>query len=144
HGGSFFSFTGTAALKYINENRVLVFALDGSQDVPKPARRELEAYREPPTRSGTPEQIAAGKALFVQWCSRCHSLGVPAISPDLSRLGDGIASLDTFKAILRSGAFVPLGMPRFDDAISEKDASAIHDYLIDQAWDQYRRQEESR
>jgi quinohemoprotein ethanol dehydrogenase len=143
HGGSFFPFTGTAALKYINEDRVLVFALDGSQDVPKPARRQLEPYREPPARSGTPEQIAAGKALFVQWCSRCHSLGVPAMSPDLSRLGDGISSPDTFKAIVRGGAFVPLGMPRFDDALSDQDASAIHDYLIDQAWDACRKQQET-
>ena len=144
HGGSFYSFTGTAALKYTNEDRVLVFALDGSPEVPKPASRQLEPYRQPPARSGTPEQIAAGKALFVQWCSRCHALGVSAMSPDLSRLNDGIGSFDTFKAVVRGGAFIPLGMPRFDDAISDRDASAIHDYLIDQAWEQYRRREDAR
>lgn len=65
------------------------------------------------------------------------------MSPDLSRLSDGITSFDTFKTIVRGGAFLPLGMPRFDDAISEKDAIEIHDFLIDQAWEQYRRQEES-
>jgi quinohemoprotein ethanol dehydrogenase len=65
------------------------------------------------------------------------------MSPDLSRLNDGIGSFDTFKAIVRAGAFIPLGMPRFDDVVSESDAAAIHDYLIDQAWDQYRRQQET-
>jgi quinohemoprotein ethanol dehydrogenase len=143
HGGTKWEFTGTAAMNYMNEGRVLAFALDGAAQVPKPARREEEPYRQPPERAGTPEQIAAGKALFVQWCARCHSIGVPAMSPDLSRLGDGIGSLDTFKTIVRGGAFLPLGMPRFDDAISEKDAIQIHDFLIDQAWEQYRRQEES-
>src|SRR6266850_5474731 len=142
HGGAKWDFTATAAMSYMNEGRVLAFALDGSSDVPKPARRESEVFREPPARSGTPEQIAAGKALFVQWCSRCHILGVPAMSPDLSRLNDGIGSFDTFKAIVRAGAFVPLGMPRFDDVVSESDAAAIHDYIVDQAWDQYRRQQE--
>jgi len=122
---------------------VLAFALDGAGEVPKPARRHEEPYREPPARAGTPEQIAGGKALFVQWCARCHSIGVPAMSPDLSRLSDGITSFDTFKTIVRGGAFLPLGMPRFDDAISEKEAIEIHDFLIDQAWEQYRRQEES-
>jgi hypothetical protein len=34
-------------------------------------------------------------------------------------------------------------MPRFDDVVSESDVDAIHAYLIDQAWDQYRRQQET-
>ena len=142
HGGSMFSYAATAALEYLNEDRVVVFTLDGSQ-VPKPAERPSEPYREPPPRSGTPQTIADGKGLFLQWCSRCHTIGVPALTPDLSRLGDGIASSNTFKAIVRGGAFVALGMPRFDDVVSDKDAPAIHDYLIDQAWDAYRKQQET-
>jgi len=144
HGGTKWEFTATAAMNYMNEGRVLVFALDGMAEVPKPERRMEEPYREPPARTGTPEEIVTGKALFVQWCARCHSIGVPAMSPDLSRLHDGIDSFDTFKTIVRGGAFLPLGMPRFDDAISDIDAMELHDYLIDQAWEQYRRQEESR
>ena len=143
HGGTKWDFTATAAMTYLNEGRVLAFALDGAADVPKPPRRQEQPYGVPPARSGTPEQVAAGKELFYQWCSRCHSIGVPAMSPDLSRLGDGIATFDTFKTVVLGGAFIPLGMPRFDDAISEQDAAALHDFLIDQAWDQYRRQEES-
>jgi quinohemoprotein ethanol dehydrogenase len=143
HGGTKWEFTATAAMNYMNEGRVLTFVLDGAADVPKPEHRHEEPYQEPPERLGTPEQIAAGKALFTQWCARCHSLGVPAMSPDLSRLGDGISSFDTFNTIVRGGAFLPLGMPRFDDALSDQDAVKIHDFLIDQAWEQYRRQEES-
>ena len=142
HGGAKFDLTGTAAMHYVNEGRVLVFALDGAPEVPRPASRQLEKYREPPARAGTPEQVATGRAQFVQWCSRCHTLGSPGLTPDLSRLNDGIAALDTFRAIVRGGAFVPLGMPRFDDALSDADAAAIHAYLIDQAWEQFRRQEE--
>jgi quinohemoprotein ethanol dehydrogenase len=143
HGGTFWTFTGTAALEFVNEGRVLSFALDGDAEVPKPARRESEAYREPPARVGTPEKIAQGKGLFFEWCSRCHTIGAPAMSPDLSRLNDGIGRFETFKAIVRDGAFVSLGMPRFDDVVSESDVDAIHAYLIDQAWDQYRRQQET-
>jgi quinohemoprotein ethanol dehydrogenase len=143
HGGTFWTYTGTAALEYINEGRVLSFAVDGAPDVPRVARRERELYREPPPRVGTPKQIADGKSLFFEWCSRCHTIGVPAMSPDLSRLNDGIGAFATFNAIVREGAFISQGMPRFDDVVSEADATAIHDYIIDQAWDQYRRQQES-
>lgn len=146
HGGTKWDFTGSAAMDYINENRVLVFKLDGESEVPKPARRDAPApYMQPPPREGSPEQIAAGRELFYQWCARCHnSFGTPAMAPDLSRLGDGIASLDTFKAVVIGGAFVPLGMPRFADALSEQDATALHSYLIDAAWEQFRQQEESK
>jgi quinohemoprotein ethanol dehydrogenase len=140
HGGSMFSFNSTAAIQYLNENRVLVFTLDGPQDIPKPSPRQAEPYQGPPPRSGTPEEVAQGKGLFLQWCSRCHTIGVPALTPDLSKLADGIAAENAFKAVVRGGAFIPLGMPRFDDVVSDKDAEAIHDYLVDQAWEAYRKQ----
>lgn len=143
HGGSVWAFAGTAAMKYLNEGRVLVFSLDGLPDVPKPERRNDERYRTPPPREGGPDQIGVGEALFFQWCSRCHSIGVPAMSPDLSRLNDGIGSLGTFKAIVQQGAFLPLGMPRFNDVVSDQDAEDIHAYLVDQSWQQFVKQKKT-
>jgi quinohemoprotein ethanol dehydrogenase len=132
------SFAGTAALKYQNEGRILTFKLGGGE-VPKPSLRLAQPLHKPPAQTGTPEQIAAGGALFTTWCSRCHFLGVPAATPDLSRL-EGIESLDVFKSIVLGGAFVPAGMARFNDVLSAADVDSIHVYLIDQSWANYKRE----
>jgi quinohemoprotein ethanol dehydrogenase len=137
HGGSImYSYQGTAAMSRANEDRILVFKLGGSP-VPLPPARISEPYSQPPARHGTEAQIEAGRSLFTTWCSKCHSLGVPAVTPDLSRLGRGIGSVEVFKSIVLGGALVPLGMARFDDVLSSDDAEEIHAFLLDRAWDAY-------
>jgi quinohemoprotein ethanol dehydrogenase len=134
HGGSImFSLIGTAAMNYVNEGRILVLKL-GGPDVPKPAPRTPEPYRQPPARVGTAAQISTGRSLFYTWCSKCHTLGAPAVTPDLSRLNRGIGSPDAFKAIVLQGALLPLGMARFNDVLSPDDADDIHAFLVDQSW----------
>jgi quinohemoprotein ethanol dehydrogenase len=140
HGGSAYAFAGTAAMRYINEGRVLTFKLDGAGVVPRPALRERSPVRQPPAQNASRDVIAAGQSLYYTYCSRCHVLGAPAITPDLSRLEDGIDSFDLFKSVVLKGAFLPLGMPRFDDTLSETDAKALHAYFVEQAWDAYRAQ----
>jgi quinohemoprotein ethanol dehydrogenase len=46
-----------------------------------------------------------------------------------------------FKDIVLKGALAANGMERFDDLLSDKDADAIHAYLIDQSWQAYRTQQ---
>ncbi len=137
HGGSImFSLVGTAGINYVNEGRILVLKLGGS-DIPKPAPRTEEPYRQPPARVGTAAQVSTGRSLFFTWCSKCHTLGAPAVTPDLSRLNRGIGSADAFKAIVLQGALLPLGMARFNDVLSAEDADDIHAYLVDQSWQAY-------
>ena len=140
HGGSImYSYQGTAAMSRVNEDRILVLKLGGSR-VPLPSPRISEPYAQPPTRHGTQAQIETGRALFSKWCSKCHTLGVPAVTPDLSRLGRGIGSVDIFDSIVLGGALVPLGMARFDDVLSSVEAEEIHAFLVDRAWDAYNAQ----
>jgi quinohemoprotein ethanol dehydrogenase len=139
HGGQYMNFLGTSALHYVNEGRILAFALDGTADVPKPPLRVQTPYREPPPRSGSPELVRAGRDLFFNYCVRCHTLAIPAISADLSR-SEVVASIDAFKAVLLKGALLPKGMPRFDDVLSAGDALALQSYFIDQWWEGYRAQ----
>jgi quinohemoprotein ethanol dehydrogenase len=137
HGASvMYSYQGTAAKKYVNEGRILVLKLGGSA-VPKPAPRAEEPYRQPPVQAGTPAQIEAGRALFYTWCSKCHTLGASAVTPDLTRLSRGTGSVETFKSIVLGGALVALGMARFDDVLSPENAADIHTFLVDQSWHAY-------
>jgi len=134
HGGSImYSYQGTAALRLQNEGRILALKLGGGA-VPLPAPRLQEPRSPPPPHEGDAAQIAAGRTLFVTWCSKCHSLGTPAVTPDLTRLERGIGSAAVFASIVRGGSRLAGGMPRFDDVLSVQDADALHAYLVDQAW----------
>ncbi len=138
HGGGYMaSFEGTAALRYVNEGRILALKVGGAPDVPKPKLREVEPRQEPPPRRGTAQDIAAGRTLFYEWCTPCHTLGVTSVTPDLTRLGRGIGDPQVFKAIVLKGALAPLGMARFSDDLSEQDADALHAFLVDEAWREY-------
>jgi quinohemoprotein ethanol dehydrogenase len=141
HGGTYFTFLGTAALQHVNEGRVLTFALNADPEVPKPPIRPSEGpYRQPPPRSGSPELVDAGKSLFAAHCGRCHTLGFPGIAPDLTRVGERIGSIEAFKAIVLKGALTPAGMPRLDDVLDEGDAQAVYSYLLDQEWQAFEAQ----
>ncbi len=127
----------SAALKYENTNRIIAFKLGGAE-VPTPAPRIDEPFGKPPRQTATKAQIDAGEIKFIEECSRCHVLG-PSSTPDLRKLNAGLHA--SFKDIVLHGALAPLGMERFDDLLSEKDAENIHAYLIDQSWIAYRAQE---
>ena len=60
-----------------------------------------------------------------------------SVTPDLSNLPAGMHAL--FKDIVLRGAVAPTGMERFDDVLTEADVENIHAYLIDQAWQAYKR-----
>ena len=141
HGGENYFFEGTAALKYLNEGRILTFALDGADEVPKPAERPPPPpYREPQARTASPDAVIAGRNLFITHCARCHALGIPAISADLTR-SSIVADINSLKAVLLKGVLQPLGMPRFNDVLSAGDVASLQSYLIDQSWDAYKTQE---
>jgi hypothetical protein len=67
---------------------------------------------------------------------RCHTLGVPAFSPDLSPRSI-VASIDAMKEVVAKGALQSLSMPRFGDTLSPGDVTALQAYFIDQWWQSY-------
>jgi quinohemoprotein ethanol dehydrogenase len=127
----------SAALKYENVNRLIVFKLGGGE-VPRPPLRAEGPFPKPPNQTASAERIKAGEVKFVEECSRCHVLG-PSSTPDLRRLGPELHA--AFKDIVLHGMLGPAGMERFDDLISEQDADNIQAYLIDQSWAAYKAQQ---
>jgi quinohemoprotein ethanol dehydrogenase len=121
----------SAAYKYGNANRLLVFRLDGKRvPLPKPLPPLEVAPPPPPQAPGvTPATLAQGKTLFLANCAICHSNQPRSISPDLRRMPNEVHA--AFNEIVLRGALLPGGMPRWDDLLSEADANAIHAYLID-------------
>jgi uncharacterized protein GlcG (DUF336 family) len=121
------AYPGYVDYRYGNKGRVVAFKLGGG-DVPQ---RPLVSQSTPPSGepplpdTGTPEQIASGKALFAQHCAMCHANGR---APDLTR--SSAATHTGFKDIVLKGARATKGMPSFAEVISEKDAQAIQAFII--------------
>lgn len=144
YGGSGITFPippSSAAYANRNANRILVFKLGGSA-VPMPDKREVPPYLPPPPLKASPALIARGEDKFTENCSRCHVLGTPGVTPDLSRLPPEVHA--SFNDIVLKGALAPMGMARFDDVVTKADVEAIHAYLIDQQRQGYQAQQSAK
>jgi quinohemoprotein ethanol dehydrogenase len=129
-GGGGFSFPPySAAYKYGNQNRIIVFKLGGGRTpIPEPVQRE--PIPEPPALPATAAQIQAGDRLFLKYCSSCHAFG-PGLVPDLRRMAP--ETHEAFEDIVLRGLYVSKGMGRFDDVLSSQDAQNIRRYIVAQA-----------
>jgi quinohemoprotein ethanol dehydrogenase len=94
-------------------------------------------FEQPPPRAGSAAEIAKGASLYTTQCARCHVFGVGPL-PDLRRIPADIHNI--FGDIVLHGKLAALGMARFDDVLSTADVTAIHDYLISEAWKGYEAQ----
>lgn len=108
--------------------------------VPKPSLLAAMPFPKPPANTGTPAQLVLGEVKFTEQCSRCHVFGV-SVTPDLRKLS--IEVHQVFNDIVLGGAFGLVGMESFSDVLSMSEVDAIHDCLIDQAWQGYNEQEKT-
>jgi len=120
-----------AAYKRGNPGRILTFRLGGSAVRIPPELPPLEVAPPPPEQKidVTAATLERGRALFFGNCVLCHSNQHRSITPDLRRMQP--ATHEAFRRIVLEGVLVALGMPRWDDRLSDSDVDAIHAYLID-------------
>ncbi|MGD9843338.1 MAG: PQQ-binding-like beta-propeller repeat protein, partial [Steroidobacteraceae bacterium] len=133
---------GSAVALYGNAGRILAFRL-GGDPVTKPAPLPpLASIPEPPAQQVDQATVQHGGTLFKAYCMYCHVNSDRTGSADLRRMSAPVHA--TFKGIVLQGQRLPLGMPRFDDVLSEADADAIHAYIISNEWIAYRNQEQGK
>jgi len=110
--------------------RLLTFALDGKAKLPPspPADFKIHALDDPKLVLNDAD-IAAGRALSVQ-CAACHGVGFHATGtpgPDLRESAIAL-DLDTFRTLLKTGALMQNGMPRFE-ALNDTQIRQLHAYI---------------
>lgn len=107
--------------------RILTFALGGKAKVSKPTA-PMPVVADPAYQVDAPA-MERGGALFGKRCFSCH--GLPGRSggtaPDLARSGVPVDA-DAFDAIIRSGALVSNGMPRFAE-LSDSELADIRQFI---------------
>ena len=117
----------------VNRSRLLVYALDGRQQLPEPVA--VTRALAPPPLSATPEQVARGKTLYAARCFACHGDGAVGggVVPDLRYAS--AATHAEFDAIVRGGLRHQKGMVGFAQVFGREDVEAIHAYVIKRAHD---------
>jgi quinohemoprotein ethanol dehydrogenase len=118
---------GSAARRYENSERLLVFKLGGGGVALPPVRhRELQPV--PAAMKADAATLARGQELFSR-CGACHAYrGAPNGYPNLWNLPP--ATHAAFESIVLNGALSYAGMPAFSDALSRDDVRAIQAFII--------------
>ncbi|MEM7408733.1 MAG: PQQ-dependent dehydrogenase, methanol/ethanol family [Myxococcota bacterium] len=131
-GGAFALAAGAAAAaagnrRDTNIGRLLVFRLGADGKLPVHDWIEQELVAIPAEFDAA--QVKAGSDLFHRWCGTCHGAGaVAGLLPDLRKADPAV--YQGFDAIVRGGARLANGMPRFDAWLSEGDVEAIRAYVL--------------
>jgi quinohemoprotein ethanol dehydrogenase len=133
-------------------SRLLAFKLGATTAFPVPPD-VVPPVPKPPRQTGSRETIHQGKALYRKFvCDGCHSPDVDGSGawvlngavPDLRYAPPEVHQ--AWYDIVLEGTHWSRGMPGFADPpkfafphlkMTSRDADAIHDYVIDQAWKAY-------
>lgn len=117
----------TKYTKQINPGTVYTFALGRNEPMPKfPEKPEGKLITLPV--SGTDAEIKNGNVRFDQYCITCHTFNGGGTIPDLT-----FSTAETFNAfteIVKEGKYLPKGMPKFDDRLSDQDVSDVRQYIL--------------
>ncbi len=109
--------------------RVLTFVLDGKATVPPaPAPYRPVAADDADYRVDA-RLTEAGTRVYYQQCHICHAMNAVAagIGPDL-RASSVPSSAEAFDAVVRQGALMERGMPRFDQ-LDDTQVAALRQYV---------------
>jgi quinohemoprotein ethanol dehydrogenase len=115
-----------------NDNRILVFRLDGGVTPIPPEVAPPGPLPEPPEPTGTPEDIAAGAALYGRDCGGCHLNAPGTPVPDLRR-SPMIRDAAVFASVVRDGVLQKRGMPAWDDLQTAAQTEQIRAHIINVA-----------
>ena len=117
----------------IQSGKVFTFVLNGN--APMPEFTKAVTLTIPDTKfTATATEIAHGETLFWQYCGTCHVVngGGGGLVPDLA-YSSIAANSESILSVAHKGTYLPLGMPKFGDRLSEKDILDIQKYILTKA-----------
>lgn len=129
----------SAAAKYGNEGKLLVYKIGGTAELAKLELRD-QSIPEWPALTADEATVRKGEVSYARHCSFCHGMGAisPGVTPDLRRLDENMRS--HFQDVVRGGMLKDNGMASFGDLLTEEDAEAIKSYIQKRAIEDRARQ----
>ncbi len=124
---------GGASRQIPNIPRLVVMKLGGETKLPALPKKS-EVVWNPPEPTGTPEQVAEGKALYGRNCLVCHgdSAVGNGFTPDL-RISGTLPSEEAWASIITGGALKQHGMVSFASQLEADQVEAMRHYVIDRS-----------
>lgn len=112
--------------------RVLTFVIDGTAKLPPAEKADLTPFDDPDFRAD-PALAQFGALQFANHCGICHGGGAVGAgqAPDL-RMSAIVPVGESFTDIVRGGALVDNGMPRFEE-LDDRTVEAIRHYVRSEA-----------
>lgn len=117
----------------IQAGRIFTFVINGTAAMPEFSKAVTATI--PDTKfTATPAEVTHGETLFWQYCGTCHIVngGGGGLAPDLA-YSVIAANSESLLSVAHKGAYLPLGMPKFEDRLSEKDILDIQKYILTKA-----------
>ena len=135
-GGAFplvSGYAGSTSAAVPNIPRLIVLKLGGKAALPALPASPPYVW-EPPTKVGTPADIAAGLSNFQRYCLVCHGPGAVGngVLPDLRKSGT-IADAATWKSVVIDGILKGNGMVSFASVLTPQEAEQVRAYVISRA-----------
>jgi quinohemoprotein ethanol dehydrogenase len=110
--------------------RLLTFAIDGTAKLERMPGRDMKVHAvDDPKLVLNEADVAAGRAASVQ-CAACHGVGFQSAGTPGPDLRESAIALDlaSFTQLLKSGALMDKGMPKFDK-LPDDQIRQIHAYI---------------
>jgi quinohemoprotein ethanol dehydrogenase len=121
----------------IQQGRVFTFEINGKGKMPGFNKAVASLVLPPATFKATATEVKHGNELFNRYCATCHVIneGGGGLAPDLaySLLP---TNTENFRGIVHKGGYLPLGMPKFGDRLSENDVEDIRKFILTKAREQ--------
>ncbi|WP_124296009.1 PQQ-dependent dehydrogenase, methanol/ethanol family [Acetobacter pasteurianus] len=120
----------------INHSRILVFALDGTANLPPVQNSAPQPIA--PTGTFSPEKAKLGYQKYQQYCLACHGDNAVGggVLPDL-RWSAFINSTQSFSDVVNKGVLSEYGMVSFSKEISPEQVEDIRNFLLQRATSSY-------
>jgi quinohemoprotein ethanol dehydrogenase len=117
----------------VGPGRLLAFALDGKVTLTIPDRTPPPVPMPTFTVQASRAELTQGRALYAQFCSRCHGGDVASggAVPDLRYASTAIH--ETFEDVVRGGVRRQFGMPSFAGDVTSEQLRTIQVYILERA-----------
>jgi quinohemoprotein ethanol dehydrogenase len=117
----------------VGPGRLLAFALDGKATLTIPDRTPPPVPMPTFQVQASRADLTQGRALYAQFCSRCHGGDVASGGsvPDLRYASTAIH--ETFEDVVRGGVRRQFGMPSFAEDVTSEQLRTIQAYVLERA-----------
>ncbi len=118
---------------HLQSGKVFTFVLNGKAAMPA-FKTDIVKQKISSSLQATPAELSAGETLYWKYCGTCHVVneGGGGLAPDLAYSAIAGAK-ESFLAIVHKGGYLPLGMPKFGDRLSETEVENIRKYILTKA-----------